>query len=104
MSELEWSSVAVREGHSLSAETRKRLAKREQRYTGRWVNVLERRFPDLPPAQHVAIAYSLLGLLNSVVNWPRAALALDGSVELLIGLALDGLASLAQDAAIIIGE
>jgi AcrR family transcriptional regulator len=94
LDQLEWASVAVTESRSLTPESRKRTAMRARRYTGRWVDALRRRHGTLSEAELYAVAYSILGLLNSVVHWPRPALENRAAVDLVTGLALDGLRSL----------
>ena len=93
LDQLEWSSVAVRESRSLSGESRRRLARREHHYMSRWIDVIARFQPELEEAEQQAVAYGIVGLLNSVVHWPRAARELDDAVELVARMALDSLRS-----------
>ena len=98
LTQLEWASVAVREGRTLKSEFRRRIAYRERQYTARWIDAIRRRYPGLDDVEYGIAAYSLLGLLNSAVNWPAGATTVDSAATLVTGMALQSLEHLAEAA------
>ena len=88
-SEIEWSSIAVREGRSLSAETRRRIRRREERYINRWADVIDRHVGGvLGPEELRTAAYSVVGLLNSLVQWPPGSIDAPHVEDQLLAMAM----------------
>jgi AcrR family transcriptional regulator len=94
LADRELLSIYSREDRHLPASSRRRLHRRQRQYVERWAEVLSHCFPSCSRDQLNSAAYAAIGLLLSVVHWPREVRATDGLEPLLTGLVLEGLGSL----------
>lgn len=86
------SSIWLKEERSLAEPHKRRYLRRAARYVERWVEVLERLFPDATREQLEVATFSAFGALNSVDTWPRA-LRTEQHVGWLADIVVNGLAA-----------
>lgn len=87
-------SVYSREDRSLSEASRRRLHRRQRQHVERWVEALERCYPERGKEELTSAAYAMIGLLLSLVHWPREARATENLEGLLEQLVEGGLSAL----------
>jgi len=87
-------TVYAHEDRALDRGARRRFRRRQGDYVERWVEALERLYPERSREELVSIAHAVIGLLMSVTGWPRDALRTEALPELLSELALGALAAL----------
>ncbi|MBA2349546.1 MAG: TetR/AcrR family transcriptional regulator, partial [Solirubrobacterales bacterium] len=87
--------VMLREERSLAPADKQRVRRREARYAARWVDCLQRCFPNREPDALRTAALTTVGALNSIASWPRDAATRAQLGEEVVTVTLDGLGSLA---------
>lgn len=69
LDERELISVYLNEGHSLPADDRRRLRRKQRLYIEEWVHVLAELRPDLSDGEVRAIVHGVFGVLHSVTYY-----------------------------------
>lgn len=87
-------SVYSREDRSLAEPSRRRLHRRQRQHVERWVDTLARCYPKRGKDELTSAAYAMIGLLLSLVHWPREARAMEDLEGLLEQLVEGGLSAL----------
>lgn len=87
-------NVYQREDRSLVDPWRRLFLRRQEKYVSRWEQAIARCYPAATPAEVAAAAQACLGMVFSTAYWPSKVLRQPGIAELVVRLALDGLAAL----------
>lgn len=89
-------AVYIREDRSLADEDRRRLRRRQREHLARWTDAVRRCNPSASEDDIRVAVHATIGLLVSVVNWPREALAAPDLAGSLTRLALGTLSTVAS--------
>ena len=95
LAERKLAGVKIREDRSLAEPYRRRLRRRESRYTERWVTCIRGCFPEVTADDARAAALAAIGALNSVAMWPPAVASGENAERVLVTVVLRGLHALA---------
>jgi hypothetical protein len=87
--------VGVGRGESLRS-IGGRLRPRINRYIDRWVDCLQRCYPDRPRESIIAAVHMTHGMIDSASSWPPRVLRMSQLEELMNHVALAGLASMSS--------
>jgi AcrR family transcriptional regulator len=98
LEERELMSVWTKEHNKIPKAYRSRLRSRINRYIDRWVDCLSACYGGQQRDVLVAAVHATHGLIDSIAFWPSQALQVAGLDEVLTGMALSGLDSLANGA------
>lgn len=63
-------SVYTREARSLTEQWRRRLHRRQREHLARWVTVMAGCFPHRTRGEHEAASHAMIGMINSIAQWP----------------------------------
>ncbi len=96
LQQRELMGIWTRERNSIPKQYRARLRPRINRYIDRWVDCLQRCYPDRPRDSIIATVHMTHGMIDSASSWPPRVLKMDQLEELMIHVALAGLASLSS--------
>lgn len=89
--------VWIHESRSLSPTHKRRFLRRAERYIERWSDVLGRCYPSASQTAIHTAAYSAIGSINAISNWPRR-LRDEDNVALLVDIVIRGTEVLADPA------
>lgn len=89
-------SIYAREDRSLSPNARRRLHRRQRLYVDRWVDALGRCYPHHQEVELTATAHAMIGLILSMVYWPRSVLDAPELRAQVRSLVLEGVNALAD--------
>jgi AcrR family transcriptional regulator len=95
--ERELLAIYTREQQALSKDSLRRLRHRQHQYTERWLESMERCFPNRARAVLISTTHVMMGLLLSSSDWPREVLAGDQLANLIEGLIWQGLGGLGPE-------
>lgn len=96
LQDIELVNVYAREDRSLTAESRRRLHRRQRQHVDRWVAALKRCFPECEVDQLTCAAHAAIGLILSVAHWPHPVRSTPDIGQLLEQMALGSLYSLSD--------
>jgi hypothetical protein len=99
MSERKLAGVKFREERSLAEPFRRGLHRRERRYVERWIDCLERCYPDGDRRELTTAVHVALGALNSVATWSAEAVKGDETAAVIIAVVIGGLKSFTPSSA-----
>jgi AcrR family transcriptional regulator len=91
LSERKLAGVRIREERSLAEPFRRGLHRRERRYFERWIDCVERCYPDRDKRELTTATHLTLGALNSVATWPADAVKVPDTAETIVAVLLRGL-------------
>jgi AcrR family transcriptional regulator len=98
LEERELMSVWTKEHNKIPKPYRSRLRSRINRYIDRWADCVSACYPGQSRGVVVAAVHATHGLIDSAAFWPSQALSVSGLDQILTGMALSGLESLAGEA------
>lgn len=90
----ELASILIRDNSSLAPNYRRRHQRRERPYIARWIELVQRAYPDRTEDEATTATFGALALLNSVGNWPASARTADNLAQLIADLALGAVRAL----------
>jgi AcrR family transcriptional regulator len=99
LSERKLSGVKIREERSLAEPFRRGLHRRERRYVERWIDCLERCYPDRDRDELTTASHVALGALNSVATWSPEAVKAPETPEIIASVVMRGLRTFGPAAA-----
>jgi len=91
LSERKLAGVKIREERSLAEPFRRGLHRRERRYIERWLDCMQRCYPDRDKAELTTATHVALGALNSVATWSGEAVKGEQTVDIITEVVLRGL-------------
>ena len=78
-------------GSSLAEPFRRGLHRRERRYIERWLDCMQRCYPDRDKGELTTATHVALGALNSVATWSADAVKGDQTPDIITSVVLRGL-------------
>ena len=99
LSERKLAGVKFREERSLAEPFRRGLHRRERRYVERWIDCLERCYPDGDRRELTTAAHVALGALNSVATWSAEAVKGTETADVVVSIVIGGLKSFTPSSA-----
>jgi AcrR family transcriptional regulator len=91
MGERKLAGVKIREERSLAEPFRRGLHRRERRYIERWLDCMERCYPERAKAELTTATHVALGALNSIATWSTDAVKGDRTPDVIAEVVLRGL-------------
>lgn len=82
-------ALYIREERSLVSPWREQFRAQMRHHADRWEQTLQRCYPDVDAATIAAAAQATIGMVHSVVTWPRRARQAPDLVDTLCTLVLD---------------
>lgn len=89
-------AVYIREDRSLADDDRRRIHRRQRQNLDRWTDAVRRCNPSASDDEIQVAVHATIGLLVSVVNWPREALQAPDLASNLTRLALGTLSAVTE--------
>ncbi|WP_165692742.1 TetR/AcrR family transcriptional regulator [Mycolicibacterium fortuitum] len=104
LEERELMSIWIKERNAIPKKLRPRLRSRIDRYMDRWFLCLDRCYPGNPRPVLVTAVHAIHGLIDSAATWPEEMLSVDGTDDVLTGIAMAGFGWLGDQERPVVGD